>query len=423
MSRTIFGSILILLITMSSARGELAGDFDGNCIVDVNDTAAFVTVVLNPSGATAQQQQIADVNTDGSVNGRDVAAFASQVIDAAACSCGTALSGFAGGDGTPASPYLICEPAHLMNVSTALGASFRQTADIDMSGYAMLPIGDPTAPFTGVYDGDGYAISNVRIQPDLWQFWYDVALFGTIDGQAEIRHLTLNSIETFGEWLVAGLVAEVRGGLIHDCHIVGSSVMTGETTVGGLVASNLGTIRDSSSSATVRGIEGVDEFGFPLYGELSGGFVADNGGLIERCTCTGYVEALFGQAIGGFAAFNGGMIRDSYASGSVIGFEMVGGFVAENYLGNALITRCYASGHVDLYGGLVAGGLVATSFQTTGAAVSFWDTEATGLLSSTEGTGLSTALMQSPSTYTTAGWDSPGVWVLNEGEYPRLVWE
>ena len=64
--------------------------------------------------------------------------------------------------------------------------------------------------------------------------------------------------------------------------------------------------------------------------------------------------------------------------------------------------------------------------------ICLWDIETSGQATSAGGTGLTTAEMQTASTFLEAGWDFVGetangtedIWWINEGkDYPRLWWE
>ena len=59
--------------------------------------------------------------------------------------------------------------------------------DIDMSGTFFTPIGTASAPFTGVFDGNGHTISGLEISSNAPYS----AMFAYADG-AEIRNLTLD---------------------------------------------------------------------------------------------------------------------------------------------------------------------------------------------------------------------------------------
>ena len=59
----------------------------------------------------------------------------------------------------------------------------------------------------------------------------------------------------------------------------------------------------------------------------------------------------------------------------------------------------------------------------------FWDTALSGVTASTGsdplvlGTGLTTEQMQGQEVFQNAGWDFSHVWMMCEGNYPRLQWE
>ena len=62
----------------------------------------------------------------------------------ASCPCPTEASGFAGGSGTPADPYLVCDAAQLDRVRDDLEGHYRLTADVDLDGVSWTPIADGT---------------------------------------------------------------------------------------------------------------------------------------------------------------------------------------------------------------------------------------------------------------------------------------
>ena len=83
---------------------------------------------------------------------------------------------FAHGSGTASDPYLVATAADLNGVRDYLSAHFRQTADIDLSGYSnWVPIGNDSTGFTGTYDGAGHTVSNLTIDRASENF---IGLFG-----------------------------------------------------------------------------------------------------------------------------------------------------------------------------------------------------------------------------------------------------
>jgi len=63
---------------------------------------------------------------------------------------------YGGGSGSIADPYLISDPNHLQTLSVApcdWNRHFKVTADLDLTGVAMTPIGNIDTPFSGTFNG------------------------------------------------------------------------------------------------------------------------------------------------------------------------------------------------------------------------------------------------------------------------------
>ena len=90
---------------------------------------------------------------------------------------GAEISYYGGGDGSLESPYIISERIHLYNLAwlqyigtynkdSIQQLYFKVTADIDMAGVTIPPIGTDQYPFLSNFDGNGKTISNVTISND-----------------------------------------------------------------------------------------------------------------------------------------------------------------------------------------------------------------------------------------------------------------
>ena len=362
---------------------------------------------------------------------------------------------YGGGNGTVDEPYLIYTAEHL----SALGASvedwnahFRLIADIDLGSHSadnfnIIGRYDEDEPFTGTFDGNGHTIANFRYAgPET-----NVAgLFGYVTRDtAEIANLTLASPSVDGGAgeSCGSLVGYLGRGTIRGCRAEGAVVTDGRN-VGGLVGYNwAGTIAGCSAAGRVAGAQNVGGLlGGNRSGTVSeccaavavsgqddvGGLVGDtSGGAILRCYAAGTVSGS-GADIGGLVADNAGILRDCYSTATVEAGPYtvsVGGLVGEN-AGGGTIDHCYAAGSVTAgTGAREVGGLVGRN----GGAVShcFWDTQATGQVTSAGGAGKTTAEMQTPETFLAAGWDfvdetengAEDVWYLPESDYPCLAWE
>lgn len=148
-------------------------------------------------------------------------------------------------------------------------------------------------------------------------------------------------------------------------------------------------------------------------GNYVGGLVGRNDGTLTGIYTIGTVSGA--ADVGGLVGQNSGSatITNAYAIGTVSGAVDVGGLVGEN---SATISNAYATGTVS--GSISIGGLVGWNTATITA--SFWDTTTSGTgtgvgLGDLGGaTGKTTAQMQDPLLYATAGW-STSVWAYGSG--------
>jgi len=208
-----------------------------------------------------------------------------------------------------------------------LDGNYILVADIDCDGFAFVPIGTSSEPFTGTFDGGGFTISNLTIYRPGES---NVGLFGYTNG-AEIINVGLENVNITGHSGVAGLAGD-NYGTIRGCYVTGS-VETTYYEAGGLVGFNHGLVRDSYARVDVSG---------DYY---LGGLVAWNYGMITNTYATGTLTA-YGY-VGGLVGFNdGGTIENSFATTSIIGREgppsEPGGLIGYN---TGYISDCYWNNH------------------------------------------------------------------------------
>jgi len=348
------------------------------------------------------------------------------------------LPTFSGGTGEPDDPYLVSTEGELNCIGynpRLMSAHFQLTSDIDLAGIDFYIIGSHAYPFDGVFSGNGHTISNFSYSATNTN---NIGLFGYVKGEnAEIRDLGLIAPETSGKHAIGTLIGSFNYGILSDCYTEGGNV-TSNWSGGGLVGGNsYGTIINCYSTSSVfgsgvnywQGIGGL--LGYNSYGTITncyteggsvsgrsgiGGLVGTNSGNISNCYST---ESVTGSSydVGGLVGTSfWGSISDCYSTGSVVGYGNVGGLVGFNERG-AIITNCYATGNVSSNGSV--GGLVGFGGSVYS---SYWDTQTSGLSTSSCGTGKTTAEMQMASTF--IGWAHNPVWTIDEGkDYPRLWWE
>ncbi len=257
-----------------------------------------------------------------------------------------------------------CEELQGIGATTkTLSDNYILTKDIDCSGTinwnfgnGFEPIGDISNPFTGVFDGNGFTISNLYINRNSE---LRVGLFAYIGPGAMVSNLKLKNIDITGADFVGGLVGLFNQGIIKNVEISGE--VTASNTVGGLVGSNyLGNITRVYANVNVN-----------ILGSFwnAGGLVGQNSGKITESYAVGNVNG--GANVGGLAGINtnAGEINNSYATGNVAGQNEIGGLVGYNF---GFIRNVYARGSVSGFyniGGLVGhnnNAIIANSYAVQG---------------------------------------------------------
>jgi hypothetical protein len=184
----------------------------------------------------------------------------STLFDATSWSAGAGCSAhmtdtpFAGGDGTPDRPYLVCSAAQFQqlasNAMLRTGVAVLQMASIDFSSAGTLaPIGTTASPFIGIYDGNGKTLSKFTLQGDGGA----VGLFGTATGSI-VRVGAVGGTVTGGSGATkTGILTGNLYGTLIDTYAAGGSV-TGPASVAGL--GNVHSAVSSYASSTVKATGG-----------------------------------------------------------------------------------------------------------------------------------------------------------------------
>ena len=297
-----------------------------------------------------------------------------------------------------------------------------------ISGAGWQPIGTQRYPFTARFKGNGYTISNLRMnRPDS-----DGGLFGAINGSktdVAIEGLGLSDVNIAGGAHVGGLVGYNRAGDISQSYVTGSVSARSDGTssiVGGLVGHNragdisqsyvTGSVvaRGNGTSLIVGGLVGHNRAGDISQSYVTGSVVARGngtslivGGLVGR-NVRGFITESYSEAqvkgnlsdrlkalTGGLVALNDdrSRIENSYAIGSVIAQDRVGGLVALNRGSSEIINSYAVSRAIAIGARSRLGGLVAVNNAMVSD--SYWDIEASGVASSADGTSATTMILQS----------------------------
>jgi len=257
-------------------------------------------------------------------------------------------------------PIVVTTCEELNGMRNNLHAHYALGNDIDCSATSTWnanagwePTGTVTAPFSGSLDGNGHTVSGLTINRGADD---DIGLFGVTGPESAVRNLRLVAVRIAGDDIV-GAVAGKNYGTITNTYATGTFTFT-YSEAGGLVGYNHGVIHNCYSAIPVS---------VPSGGE-GGGLVGFNFGTITHSHATGSVSGY--ELLGGLVARNEstGSIADSYATGNVGSpNDYIGGFVGRNM---GKIAECYATGSVsgdDTIGGFVGvndGGTIRDSYAT-----------------------------------------------------------
>ena len=271
----------------------------------------------------------------------------------------------------------------------------------------------PIPEFGGTFNGNGYAISNLRIGRN---DSHNIGLFGTISESGMIYDLGLLNLNVFGSIYVSG-IAGVNLGYIVGSYVINTARVLSNSNAdifssqgsGSIAGINFGSIFNSrasnallstldigniagSNAATGQIINSYAIRG-EVLGRIGGALVAANEGIISNSYAANSVSHNFTTArrLGGLVADNeGGFVSNTYAASTISdNTNNAAGLVVAN--NNGTIEKSYAIGSVS---GFRRGGLVHTNSRGT-IADSYWDIETSGVSSGNHGLGKTTAELQS----------------------------
>lgn len=280
-----------------------------------------------------------------------------------------------------------------------LDGKYILTNDIDVASISdWAPIGSDAEPFTGIFDGNGYSVQNLKINiySDTTDSYY-VGLFGAIDN-AIVANVCIENADfmidypyetSYPTGIVAGFCSDSK---ILNCSSSGKieSTLGGGFDVGGIVGIVYGTngslVENCVSSAHIS-IIGKDEgsFNFPMghltiVGGIAGTVYENN--IVSKCFYKGNIniQPLYNARTGGIvgAAHNNAPVIDCANTGDIYvnGLGYAGGICGVSHT----IENCYNSGDVVLaendYSKI--GGIAAyTEFNVNPRSRTINDTEAT----------------------------------------------
>lgn len=236
---------------------------------------------------------------------------------------GKIASEYAGGSGTKQDPFIIKNGGQLLYAIKQGDGYLKLANNIDLNNHNWKPF-----DFRGSLDGNGYVISNLRVERD------DISYRGLIGvNEGTVKNLTIRGVVIKGD--NAGAIAGYHrtGGVIDNCKVILSkgSVLQGTENVGGLIGylkngnadmqlTNC-IVESTDDAATIQGVQSV--------GGLIGYSHNSNSNTYELIInqCKVFCNVVGEQYIGGVIGFSSGnqQIYSSEYKGDLLGSEYVGG--------------------------------------------------------------------------------------------------
>lgn len=219
---------------------------------------------------------------------------------------GTIASSFAGGSGIKIDPYIIKSGGQLL-LAFKQGKKeyFKIVNDIDLNNHNWKPY-----EFSGILDGNGYTISNLRIERSTEE---SCGLVSNLKVTGCIENITIKSVCIKASNGAVGAIAGESAGTISKCNIIltEGSILQGMNYVGGVVGRGSGEI----TNCVVKSIH-KDAF---IYGK---------------------------ECVGGIVGYKKGDITECCVSCDIIGEDCIGGIAGEVYVFNK-IKQCDYQGRID----------------------------------------------------------------------------
>ena len=248
------------------------------------------------------------------------------------------------GSGTESDPYRIFNANQLIQVGNFCGQTgvyFMLMNNIDLTdwiagnnpGQGWEPIGVPSSPFKGVFDGNGKKITGFWINRSTTNY---VGFFGYTSG-ATIKNLTIEGDVVGGSYTGAFVGYAYLNGTLTGLTYKGN--ISGAGYVGGVAGYSYANMNQITTEGDVTGSS--DYVGGVV------GYSKSTTNTISDVTMQGNVTASSASNVGGIAGYTCSAVDNAYYAGVVYGANQVGGAVGQCQFINA--TNHYIN-NVHTYG-------------------------------------------------------------------------
>ena len=256
---------------------------------------------------------------------------------------------FAGGDGSENNPFQISNAEELGHITKDVSAHYILICDIifsdsDYNNDGLYPSGWKTFSFNGTFDGNGYAIKNLKVTAPT--YCSAPGLFSINNGI--IRNLTIESARYTIGYIdgQVGLICSENNGTILNCKSKNCLVVFNSScNLGGIVGNNAGTVQNCMSENNLT---------LGTQGGKVGGIASNNTGNIIGCTNRTTITNTGSDyhITGGIVSTNSGKIiqcrnlASIYTTSNYQNHWSVSGGIAGTMSGGE-ISECYNTGLIS----------------------------------------------------------------------------
>lgn len=263
-----------------------------------------------------------------------------------------------GGTGTKEDPYLVASAGDMLQISTEPGASYKMVDNIDMDTYNNISASwEPIADFTGSFDGDNHAITNLNINTTS----SSVGIFGNLQENAEVKNLVIaepnitltDNNSTVGTLAASAIKSNVSNVHVYDAKIAGDA----SATVGGIVGE--GALETNISEVSFND----GEINAPNAGSV-GGIIGDiRTSTVVEAAAVKNTDITAARTVGGIVgAAMQSTVKNSRFNGKLTAENTVGGIMGNSNA--AVVDKCIFDGTVKAtmpnWTGFAAAGIIGS---------------------------------------------------------------
>ena len=269
--------------------------------------------------------------------------------------------------------YHITSAANLVGMMNVTGNSIYKGKtivldnNIDLGGRTVKGIGGISTNFAGVFDGQGYTISNFKV--DSTENSYYAGLFNQVSHGGTIKNLTVKNATIVGNSMVGAVASSLDNAVIDNCKAIDCTLI-GVKKVGAVVGYSAGSTVTNNYAENCTVIYSEKEGGKILGYEYTGSTVSNNTAnnvSVNQGVAVSSADELV--ALGG-TKINGNYIltADIDMTGKAMKSMEISGGAVVNFDGNGHTISNLNLGAAKLYGMTGEGNEVAGLFDLSAPA-------------------------------------------------------